>query len=188
MSDLLMDRVMEVRRNPNATYRDVQGLVRMALEEFQTHFGPPGHWPRSAYGPLGGLLDGVYHHPEWHAWARWLPLLFNPFAVWVILNVMGVKKRPGYNDFLIMRWALLGDEESAQILLKQTTRQDSAGCTACWALRSLCQQYPEFQARFGGLIPKAIPAHMLKDAPASSDPADVLRRAEWIDKTRLGAE
>lgn len=188
MSDQLMDRIFEVRRNPAATYEDVRGLLGFALDQFQAHFGPPANWRRPVYGPLAGLVDGVRNHPEWHAWARRRSIIMLGFMVWFVKYVLGVKKRPGYNDFLIMRWALLGDEETARTLLNQTKREDSVGCTACWALRSLCQQYPEFQERFGGLIPKANPEDMLKDAPASSDPADVLRRAQWIDKTRLGAE
>lgn len=184
MSDQFMNSIIAVRRNPAATFEDVAQLGKLALEYMQQAFGPPRHWPRSTWGPYAGLLGAMCDHPEYHAWARTSGLISKRIVVWLILNVFGVKKRPGYNDYLIIRWMLLGDEETAQTILNQAKREDSAGCTACWALRSLCQQYPEFQERFGGLIPKANPADMLKDAPPDADPDTVLRRAEWIDKLR----
>ena len=180
-----MDQILAVRRNPNATFDDVAGLVPAGMKLLAATFGPDvRRWPRSTWGPLAGLFDGVCKHPEFHAWARWRSLIGKRIAVWFILHVAGVKKWPGYNDFLLTRWALLGDEETALELIKRSKRPDSIGCTLCWALRSLVRQYPEFAQRFDGLIPKANPADMLKDAPAGVDKAQVLRRSEWIDAQR----
>jgi len=178
----MMDQLLAVRRNPNATFGDVAELIPTGFKMLYMAFGH--RWPRSTWGPIAGVLDGVRKHPEFYAWARRRSLIGNGIAVWFILHVAGVKKRPGYNDFLITRWALLGDEATALELIQRSKRADSIGCTLCWALASLARQYPEFAERFGGLIPKANPADMVKDAPAGVDKAQVLRRAEWIDAQR----
>jgi hypothetical protein len=183
----MMDQVLAFRRNPNPTWDDVCDLLGETKTMIVEAFGlNPRYWPRSAFGPLGGVLDGVYKHPVFQKEAAFREKLRNRFAVWLFLHVAGVKRRPGYNDFLLVRWALLGDEPTAVELTQRATREDSIGCTLCWALRSLCEQYPEFRVRFIGAFPKAKPAHMLRDAPAGSDMKAVLRRAEWIDKARVG--
>jgi hypothetical protein len=181
----MMDEVLAIRRNLNTTWDDLYGLLRTVKGMVIEKYGPkPQLWPRSVYGPLAGILDGVYHHPEFQAWARFTSKLRNRVACWFLQ--MPIRNRPGYNDFLLLRWALLGDEATAVELTERAKRQDSIGCTLCWALRSLCQQYPEFRARFIGTFPKANPEHMVKDAPKGSDLETVRRRAEWIDKTRAG--
>jgi hypothetical protein len=177
----MMDQVLAVRRNPHATFDDLAKLGPIALKMIRERFGEnPRRWPISVYGPLAGLLDGVRKHPEYHAWARRRSLMLKGIVVWAILNIMGVKKRPGYNDFLLTRWTLLGDEQTALELIERSKREDSIGVTACWALRSLSSQYPEFHDRFYGHIPAPHVEDMLKDAPKGSDPEAVLRRSRQV--------
>jgi hypothetical protein len=182
----MMDEVLAVRRNPGATFEDVVALATEAQSMMVAMHGDPRRWPIAIFGPLGGLIDGMRKHPEYHRWARRRNLIFFQLLVWFILYGVGVKKRPGYNDFLLVRWALLGDEETALELIERSKRDDSVGCTLCWALRSLCKQYPEFEDRFGGIVPRANPEHMLRDAPASADPEAILQRSRWLDAQHQG--
>ena len=180
-----MDDIMAVRRNPNATYEQVRALYTAAINMFKEQYGPKiSIWPRSALGPLGGLLDGMYQHDEYYGLAPLRALIANRIVVWSILGL--IKKRPGHNDFLLVRWALNGDEKTALELITRSKRKDSIGCTLCWALRSLCLQYPEFRERFDGLIPRANPDHMLKDAPKDQDPEAVLARSRELDLRHQG--
>lgn len=185
----MMDEVLAVRRNPEASFKDVVALPKIAFEMVQQRYGTNvGHWPISVFGPLGGLFDGVRKHPEFHAWARRRSLVLYGLFVWLILHVIGVKRRTGYNDFLLVRWGLLGDEPTALELIERSKRADEVGCTLCWALRSLSDQYPEFRARFDGLIPKANPEHMLKNAPPGPDSEAILARARMLDREKGGLE
>ncbi len=182
----MMDQVLAVRRNPQATFHDVAELLPAAMKVLSSIYGTAvQRWPRSAWGPLAGLIDGVRKHPEFHAWARFRSMIGKAICVWFVLHVMGVKKRPGYNDFLISRWALLGDEPTALEMIERSKREDEIGCTICWALRSLSSQYPEFRERFEGEIPKANPEHMLKNAPRSAAGGP---EGQFIDSVHQGGD
>ena len=171
----MMDQVLAVGKNPDATYEDLCALKSSAFAIAEATYGPSmARWPISAWGPLAGVMDGMFRHDEYYAWARRSALIVNRALVWWILRVMGVKKRPGYNDFLLVRWALNRDEETALELIERSRRADSIGCSLCWALGSLCQQYPEFAARFNGFFPQAQPEHMLNDLPRDADPPEIV--------------
>lgn len=160
----MMDQVLAAGGNPTATYEDLCALKSSAFAIAENTYGKPvTRWPLSAWGPLAGLMDGMYRHNEYYAYARRSALIVNRLLVWWILRIMGVEKRQGYNDFLLVRWALNRDEETAIELLERARREDSIGATACWALRSLSQQYPEFAARFDGHIPQPQAVHILED-------------------------
>src|SRR6266404_3046432 len=170
----IMARVLRVGNDRNAGYEELQDLFRSAIDELKTLFGPPRRWPRSVMGPLLGLMDGMYRHDDWYGYAPRRALFFNRWSVLGGLLFFRLKKRAGYNDFLLTRWALLRDEETACELIERSKRADSVGCTLCWALRSLGVQYMEFFERFAEHIPNPNPEHMLKDMPRGADPVAVL--------------
>lgn len=152
----MMDKLLASRNDP----RLVPPLYREAIDGMLETRGPAMQWGIGALGPLAGVADGIRKRPGLKISLK--NRIFYALAVKWVLYVTGVRKRPGYNDFLICRWAILNDEESAELLIARSKRHDNVGCTACWALNSLSQQFLEFKERFSGRIEAPNPLDMLR--------------------------
>lgn len=152
----MIDKLLASRSDPKL----VPPLYKEAVNGMLETRGTAMQWGIAALGPIAGVADGIRKRTGLKISLK--NRIFYALAVKWVLYVAGVKKRPGYNDFLICRWAILNDEESAELLIERSKRHDNVGATACWALNSLSQQFQEFNERFPGRVEAPNPLDMLR--------------------------
>jgi hypothetical protein len=181
---------MKIKADPEAQdwQRFIQNYGEIpaqdAVPAFLNWLGQSGmlHDERTELPMAAAALSLAERHPDrMDAWGKDFNDLFKE-SKRVLLRC--APDRPGWNDFHMVRWFVLRQDETVQELVKRASTEGTVGQSCSWMLTSVGRQNPSFAAalrRVGWEPPKPTVAPVIpQEAPIEYDPIEAHRQASVL--------